>query len=582
MITPFTTTLSSAIPMTRSSSPPSTSSSPSSSFSSSDRIRTVIGKSSVSKRASPITPSVITNTASASIRKAAETFKSRTSMQQPLPYLSTSSDTTAMQSMMSMQPPYPIPAALHPSLRPNSSNRSMSAPIVAPPPYSAMDPAARRAFIPPAFSVPQISTSSEIESKAGPAPVLPPHQGSFSASPAPVSPVLEDHRKQRFIDQLADVTVKVLTRLLAVRFAKEAAAQNLAREGNVMQDVQQHPTELSHPPLAAPPTMHPRLFKTVSDPLRKASVASGASHDSHLETPPYSPSQVSSPMTHSTPPLNTSIFPSPDQLLEDVHHHVRSSPLTTPSPITASYIHWHSQILRLRDMARAFASNPYLSRAPHGILYALYLARRILLCPDETIHSISSPVSSTPSLHPIPRALLMDPCHLFLSCLLLAETHVSDRQTSTRVWAKAAAPWVSSNTLDANVSPSRYCARIKAMGLDALHFNTHVTVEEYASWVKALRTIMDEAEVVVPVAVPQRRSANALASPVFASNENGAQWSHHSAPPLCPPVVDSVRGDVRMPPSYAPAPFHAAHDNQARIAMHLHAARGWVMGGRHM
>ncbi|KAJ3208184.1 hypothetical protein HDU67_006954 [Dinochytrium kinnereticum] len=255
--------------------------------------------------------------------------------------------------------------------------------------------------------------------------------------------------KRRFVEHLADVTVKVMIRLIAVRFAREAAA---------------HPSDPTIMNLDINTTPASHLLHDLAS--RRPSTAS---QDSHLETPPFSPTDMTS---HPSPSSNDTV----------VHDPIASN---LPDPIQTSYMRWHSQLTRLRESARIFAGNQYLSRAPHGILYALYLARRILLCPNER-YGTPTPTTDTTPLHPVPRELLLNPSNLFLACLLLAETHLSDRQTSTRVWARAAGI----EKTEDGVSPGVFVARLKGLALDTLGFNSLIAVEEYASWLRALRSLM--------------------------------------------------------------------------------------------
>ncbi|KAJ3096054.1 hypothetical protein HDU97_006286 [Phlyctochytrium planicorne] len=328
-------------------------------------------------------------------------------------------------------------------------------------------------------------------------------------------PLTREEEEAKTANKLADLTVKVLIRLLAVRFGRETAAQSKAAAAAAaaaaasasdmmqveesyhhQQQPQQQQFENHHhlpvpmmgtPPASPAATIVPSIH---SAPLRPRSISEGsnscASSPFSTETSPVrAPSVISSASTSFAAASSTTSSQSGFSF-DGLEPNIRTS-----------YIRWHQHLVKLREMALAFAKNPYLSRAPYGILYALFLARRILLCPrtgDE---------ESDSGLPKVPKQLLLNPSNLLLSCLLLAEASLSDRQTSTRVWAKVAGittvPEMCEDELEEGLEDDRvperapnvnvYVARLKALALDALRFETVVSEEEFASWIKALRSL---------------------------------------------------------------------------------------------
>ncbi|KAJ3097544.1 hypothetical protein HDU97_004769 [Phlyctochytrium planicorne] len=165
--------------------------------------------------------------------------------------------------------------------------------------------------------------------------------------------------------------------------------------------------------------------------------------------------------------------------------------------------------------------SPPAHSTPHGILHALLIARRIL----------SSP-------YPLPPTLLHDPCNLLVASSMLAEVHLSDRQTSTLVWAgildslnntpnhnstpkppqstpAAETPIISTaqskqvvmiqpfefpafqgrktgatQVTGADPERRKQVAKMKTDALHALGFDTFISVAEYATWLKVLKVVM--------------------------------------------------------------------------------------------
>ncbi|KAJ3204103.1 hypothetical protein HDU67_009775 [Dinochytrium kinnereticum] len=95
-----------------------------------------------------------------------------------------------------------------------------------------------------------------------------------------------------------------------------------------------------------------------------------------------------------------------------------STPLSSYSNATVAKTRWMKKLHRLAVVSRRLTLlRPKV--VPHMVVYALLLARRVLAIEGR-----------------ISRRLVEEPWSLLVVCVMLAEVHLSDRQTSTRVWGR--------------------------------------------------------------------------------------------------------------------------------------------------
>ncbi|KAI8852792.1 hypothetical protein BC829DRAFT_383807 [Chytridium lagenaria] len=191
---------------------------------------------------------------------------------------------------------------------------------------------------------------------------------------------------------------------------------------------------------------------------------------SYLTTPPVSPTPNS---------------PSP------VHIEVQNLP-PPPSQKTLADLHKFVQTL-----------TTHIKSPHHTLLYALLLVRRLLSCSHQIPSDLATPTT------------------LLIVCVMIAESHLMDRPTPVKVWARLIDPSHPSphtpepieNNQDIWLQPypckrkrcdddgrevKRLCvetpavrlARMKRLALETLSFDTYVGVHEYATWLKVLKVLM--------------------------------------------------------------------------------------------
>ncbi|KAJ3201777.1 hypothetical protein HDU67_001072 [Dinochytrium kinnereticum] len=123
----------------------------------------------------------------------------------------------------------------------------------------------------------------------------------------------------------------------------------------------------------------------------------------------------------------------------------------------------------------------------HPLLFALLLVYRMVRSPVKPASASSS----------------QSPSRLLLAGLMIAEAQLSDRQTSTAVWAKlyemalkaANAP----RQMFAVVTP-REVAAVKREALETVGYYTCVSVPEYSAWLAALRQLLHQSFAVAAAA----------------------------------------------------------------------------------
>ncbi|KAJ3208182.1 hypothetical protein HDU67_006952 [Dinochytrium kinnereticum] len=226
--------------------------------------------------------------------------------------------------------------------------------------------------------------------------------------------------------------------------------------------------------LPRPSSLSKYPIRTFASPPSTPSLLAAPTVPAPQPTFPASPNSQHEPLS---PPYVTRTTSTSSAGYPRSPNDTSSTPLPIPDPFTL-IVQDHARSSRALATSTALHLPVCTSSGPsHPLLFALLLVHRI----------VSKSIDSATGRLVLPEGL-RSPTRLLLAGLVLAESQLSDSQTSTVVWGRLFGAVQEPGKV--GVEGRSVAACVKREGLACLGFAAHVRVEEYSAWLAGLKRVL--------------------------------------------------------------------------------------------